>query len=140
MEVEPNSILQTGVMISGAASNHTAQTAIAAGGGAIVAVSVVMAATMPKRKTDFFLCIISTVLSSIALGSYVVIHFDLIGDLLAVATVEQAYMILAQIGGIFFVCGLPGWTIVRAFFLWSEKNRKSTLPEILEEAKKVWKR
>ena len=139
MEVEPNSILQTGVMISGAATK-TAGTAIAVAGGTTLGAAVVMTATMPRRKTDFFLCIISTVISSLSIGSYVVIHFDLIGDLLAVATVDQAYMILAQIGGIFFVAGLPDWTIVRAFFLWSEKHRKSTLPEILEEAKKVWKR
>lgn len=139
MDVDSNA-LQASVMVSSVAAKHTAQTAFAAGGGAVVASAVVMAATMPRRKTDFFLCIISTVISSLSIGSYVVIHFDLIGDLLAVATVEQAYMILAQIGGIFFVCGLPGWTIVRAFFLWSEKHRKSTLPEILEDAKKVWKR
>ena len=139
MEVEPNSILQTGVMISGAVTK-TAGTAIAVAGGTTLGAAVVMAATMPRRKTDFFLCIISTVISSLSLGSYVVLHFDLIGDLLSVATVEQAYMILAQIGGIFFVCGLPGWTIVRAFFGWSESHRKSSLTDIIEEAKNTWKR
>ena len=139
MEVDSNA-LQAGVIVSSAAAKHTAQTAFAAGGGAVIAAAVVMASTMPQRKTDFFLCIISTVISSLALGSYAVIHFDVIGDILLAPTLEQVYMLLAQVGGIFFIAGLPGWTIVRAFFVWSESHRKSTLPEILEEAKKVWKR
>ena len=139
MEVEPNSILQAGVMISGAATK-TAGTAISVAGGTTLGAAVVMAATMPHRKTDFFLCIISTVISSLALGSYVVIHFDLIGDILLAPTIEHTYLILAQIGGIFFVAGLPGWTIVRAFFVWSESHRKSSLTDIIEEAKNTWKR
>lgn len=139
MEVDSNT-LQASVMVSSAAAKHTAQTAFAAGGGAVVAAAVVMAATMPHRKTDFFLCIISTVISSLALGSYAVIHFDLIEDILLSQTIEQVYLILAQIGGLFFVAGLPGWTIVRAFFVWSESHRKSSLTEIIEDAKKTWKR
>lgn len=139
MEVDSNA-LQASVMVSSVAAKHTAQTAFAAGGGAVVAAAVVMAATMPKRKTDFFLCIISTVISSLTLGSYVVIYFDLIGDILLAPTIEHAYLILAQIGGIFFAAGLPGWTIVRAFFVWSESHRKSSLTDIIEEAKNTWKR
>lgn len=138
MDIDSASHVST--MITSAAANHTAQTAFAAGGGAVVAASVVMAATMPKRKTDFFLCIISTVFSSLSLGSYIVIHFDLIGDILLAPTIDHVYLILAQIGGIFFVAGLPGWTIVRAFFVWSESHRKSSLTDIIEEAKKTWKR
>lgn len=138
MDVDSNA-LQASVMISGAAAKHTAQTAYAAGGGAAIAAAVVMAATMPRRKTDFFLCIISTVISSLALGSYAVIHFDIIGDILLAPTLEQVYMLLAQVGGIFFIAGLPGWTIVRAFFVWSELHRKSSLTDIIEDAKKIWK-
>lgn len=138
MDVDSNA-LQASVMISSAAAKHTAQTACAAGGGAVIAAAVVMASTMPQRKTDFFLCIISTVISSLALGSYAVIHFDIIGDILLAPTLEQVYMLLAQVGGIFFIAGLPGWTIVRAFFVWSERHRKSSLPEIIEDAKKIWK-
>lgn len=139
MEVDSNA-LQASVMVSSVAAKHTAQTAFVAGGGVVVSAAVVMAATMPRRKTDFFLCIISTVISSLALGSYAVIHFDLIGDILLAPTLEQVYLILAQIGGIFFVAGLPGWTIVRAFFVWSESHRKSSLTDIIEEAKNTWKR
>lgn len=137
MDVDSNA-LQASVMISSAAAKHTAQTACAAGGGAVIAAAVVMASTMPQRKTDFFLCIISTVISSLALGSYAVIHFDIIGDILLAPTLEQVYMLLAQVGGIFFIAGLPGWTIVRAFFVWSERHRKSSLTDIIEDAKKIW--
>lgn len=138
MDIESASHVST--MITGAAANHTAQTAFVAGGGAVVSAAVVMASTMPRRKTDFFICIISTVISSLALGSYAVIHFDLVGDILLAPTIEHVYLILAQIGGIFFVAGLPGWTIVRAFFVWSESHRKSSLTDIIEEAKNTWKR
>ncbi len=130
---------QAGAFLSDAASKHTTQTAIAAAGAAMVTAAV-MASTMLKRKTDFFLCILSRLVSSLSIGSYMVVRFDLIGDILLAPTTEHVYMLLAQIGGIFFISGLPGWTVVRSFFIWSESHRKSSLTDIIEDAKSALKR
>lgn len=140
MDAESNSVLNAGILLTGAAAKHTTSTALAAAGGATMVTAAVMAATMPKRNTDFFLCILSTLISSLSIGSYIVLHFDLIGDILLAPTSEHVYMILAQIGGIFFVSGLPGWTLVRSFFVWSESHRKSSLSDIIEDTKRMLKK
>jgi hypothetical protein len=38
---------------------------------------------------------------------------------------------MIAIGGIIFVCGLPAWVLVRAWFKWAEKRRDKDLAEIV---------
>jgi hypothetical protein len=35
--------------------------------------------------------------------------------------------------GLVFVCGLPAWVIVRAWFAWSESRKDKALPEMVKE-------
>jgi hypothetical protein len=40
-----------------------------------------------------------------------------------------------SLGGIYLVCGLPAWVLVRAAFAWFEKRRNKDLAELAADAK-----
>ena len=115
----------------------TKHTLYAAGFGAALVTAVVMTATMPTRKTDFFIALLSTVVCSVALGAWGVQHFGMVEALLTVKTDLQFYVQLAQIGGVFFAAGLPGWIVVRAFFIWAQARRELGLDALIADARKV---
>lgn len=99
---------------------------------AILAAIVVMAITPPKTFNEFVVGLISTVMASLAGGAALVRYMgltDLANDMFGLAT----------IGGIFFVCGLPGWLLVRAFFLWAQRRRHMDIAELLKDAKRGYK-
>ena len=129
-------IAQAAAGVSGAAMKHTA---IAAGGGLTLGAVIVMALTMPSRKSDFFAALISTVASSIAGGAYAVQYFDMLSAVIQAQTPLHMYVALAQVGGLFFVCGLPGWVFVRAAFVWSEARKTKGIDVLIADAKNVWK-
>lgn len=119
-----------------AAAKHTA---LAAGGGVVLVTAAVMSASMPDKKSDFFLAIISTVISSLAIGSYAIQRFGMLGDIFLAPTETHLYIVLAQIGGIYFISGLPGWTVVRGWFVWSESKKNSGIDVIIGDAKGIFK-
>ena len=127
---------QAAAGMGGAAMKHTA---IAAGGGLTLGAIIVMALTMPSKKSDFFAALISTVVSSLAGGAYAVKRFDMLVDVLLAPSDLHFYIALAQIGGMFFVCGLPGWILVRGFFVWSEARKNKGLDVIIGDARNMWK-
>lgn len=91
---------------------------------AVLAAVVVMAMTLPKTVREFTVAMISTSVSSICGGAFVVRWFGI-----AHWVNDDAGMI--AIGGIIFVCGLPAWVLVRAWFKWAEKRRDKDLAEIV---------
>ena len=94
--------------------------------GPVAASVVVMSMTQPR---EWFSAIISTVMCSIGLGSYVITHYlniHPVGD-------ELAGM---QAGAIYFLCGLPGWFLVRALFYTMEKYQQMNIIEILEKIRR----
>jgi len=99
----------------------------------------VMALTMPSRKADFFAALISTVASSLAGGAYAVQYFDMLAAVILAPTMLHFYIALAQIGGMFFVCGLPGWILVRACFVWGEARKNKGIDTLIGYIRKVWK-
>lgn len=90
---------------------------------AVLAAVVVMAMTLPKTVREFVVAMISTSVSSICGGAFVVRWLN-IGHWVN----DDAGMI--AIGGIIFVCGLPAWVLVRAWFKWAEKRRDKDLAEL----------
>ncbi|MNR52220.1 hypothetical protein D3C85_1720210 [compost metagenome] len=36
-----------------------------------------------------------------------------------------------------FTCGLPAWVLVRAWFIYAEKRRDSTLPDLMKEIREA---
>ncbi|SUU56191.1 putative bacteriophage protein [Acinetobacter baumannii] len=44
---------------------------------------------------------------------------------------------MIALGGFFFVCGLPGWALVRWIFNFINKQEGKTIIEVLKEVKKA---
>lgn len=130
------SVGSAAVSAGSAAAKHTA---IAAGGGLAMGAVVVMSLTMPSRKIDFFAALISTVISSLCGGAYAVQHFDLLAGVILAPTTAHLYLALAQIGGVFFVCGLPGWVLVRSVFVFTETRKTKGIDVLVGDAKRIWK-
>lgn len=104
-----------------------------AGAGAIgsgLAAIVVMIMLRPKTVGEWVVALVCTVMGSVGGGSYVVMHFGLQGW-------AESYLGLVSLGGLMFACGLPGWTIVRAFFIWAERRRDADLAQIAQELKEM---
>lgn len=93
---------------------------------AVLAAIVVMAMTLPKTVREFVVAMISTTVSSICGGAFVVRWFDL------GAWVNDDFGLMA-IGGVIFICGLPAWVLVRAWFKWAEKRKDKDLAELATE-------
>lgn len=94
--------------------------------GPIMAAIVVMFMAQPRSPREWFSAIISTVMTSIGLGSYVITHYLIIDP----AAGELAAM---QAGAVYFMCGLPGWFIVRALFYTFEQNQNANILEIWQK-------
>ncbi len=46
---------------------------------------------------------------------------------------------MIALGGFFFVCGLPGWALVRWIFNFIDKQEGKTIVEVIKEFKKARK-
>ncbi len=92
--------------------------------GPLLASVVVVVMTPPKTAREWIASFISTLACSVGLGAYVVSHylgFDGVGD-------EMTAMIA---GGVYFLCGLPGWFVVRTIFFTMEQHRNKNILDIL---------
>ena len=94
---------------------------------------LVMALTRPKTNREIVCALIATFSGGIFGPSAVILFFDI--KMATVSTMDQDYVrnLLT------IICGLPGWVIVRAWFNWSEVNRKKTLVDLIEQIKELWK-
>lgn len=99
-----------------------------AGGAAALASIVVMLMTPPRSPREWAVGLISTVVTSIAGGSWL-LHWLGLADL---ATTGPAG--LAVLFGLCFACGLPGWALVRWAFTWMERRKDKDLGEVAGEA------
>lgn len=93
---------------------------------ALLAAILVMAMTLPKTMREFVVAMTCTVVSSICGGAFLVRWLD-IGSWI------QDDIGMLALCGIIFVCGLPAWVIVRAWFAWSEARKNTALPEMVKE-------
>jgi lipid-A-disaccharide synthase-like uncharacterized protein len=118
--------------VAAASAKHTF---IAVGAGMTMATIVVMAMTMPKNRCEFFVALLSTVASSIFGGAWVIQYLGIIFYMAGVGNELELFLFLGKLGGIFFVCGLPGWIVIRACFLFSERRRDKDILQIAEEVK-----
>lgn len=99
---------------------------------AILAAIVVMAITPPKTFGEFLVGLISTVMASLSGGAALIRYMGL-------TELANDPFGLATIGGIMFVCGLPGWLLVRAFFLWAQRRRHLDIVELMKDAKRGYR-
>ena len=91
--------------------------------------AVVLMTRMPRSPQEWAVGLICTVVSSLAGGSFIIVKFALhswVADIWGMIT----------LGGFFFVCGLPGWAIVRWIFNYIDKQEGKTIIEVMKELKK----
>ncbi len=99
-------------------------------GAAVLVTIVVMAMTLPKTAREFVVAMICTVVSSIGGGAVVIRWLEVqhwMGDDIG----------LIALAAIIFVCGLPAWVTVRAWFVYAELSKHMSLPDMLRELKAV---
>lgn len=93
--------------------------------GPMAASIVVILMTPPATIRQFAASLISTVFCSIGLGAWVITRYFAPG-----MSVDTTGAALA--GGIYFVCGLPGWFLVKALFLTMEKQRNKSIFDLIK--------
>lgn len=97
-----------------------------------LAAVVVMCFTPPRTPKEFAVALISTLVSSLSLGSGVVIYFELNKLLMATDFTLQVAGLLS-LGGLLFACGLPGWAVVRWIFNALAKREGQDIVQVLQE-------
>ncbi|HAV3169993.1 hypothetical protein ACT434_13505 [Acinetobacter baumannii] len=100
----------------------------------VLAVSLVVAVVLimrfPRSPQEWIVGLICTVVSSLTGGSFIIMKWNLhewVTDIWGMIT----------LGGFFFICGLPGWAIVRWIFNFINKHEGKTIVEVMKDLKKA---
>lgn len=102
----------------------------AIGGGVLLSAIVVMAMAAPKSKKEVFVALVCTLASSLFGGSALVAF-------LGFQHWATEPFGLMGIGGIMFICGMPGWVLVRAFWHWADVSKDKTLLQMWQELRGI---
>lgn len=111
-----------------AAGSAVLYKASAFGMGAVFAAIVVMSMTPPRSRRELLVALICTVTASLSGGSFVVHKFEL------VALMSDMFGMLS-VFGLVFVCGLPGWIIVRWWFAFADDNKDENLLDVINKVR-----
>lgn len=96
--------------------------------GAGMAAVVVMCLMEPRDRREWTVALISTVISSISGGAAVVEYFEL-------HHWANSLFGLVAMFGLVFVCGLPGWAMVRWTFNAIRKREGQGIDDVIREAR-----
>jgi hypothetical protein len=107
----------------------------AAGIGAGLSALIVMLMMTPRSAKEWAVGLTTTVIGSIAGGSFVIVHFNL-AQRLFMAQGAELYVGLMATLGIAFACGLPAWAITRWLFTFIERRKDRDLADIADEVRK----
>jgi len=91
---------------------------------------VVMTMTKPKDEREWRVALASTLMGSIFGGAAFIRYFNL-------QNWVDDFFGLVGMGGIIFTCGLPSWLIIRAAFIYMEKNRDKDIKELVKDVKEI---
>lgn len=105
-----------------------------AAGAVTLAAIVVMLIKRPRTAGEWAVALISTVMSSLALGSWVVLWLGMHKGLHSPDVIE-AWGSLMAVGGVLFACGLPGWVLVRIAFNTMTKLQDGTAQDLRKAVK-----
>ena len=97
-----------------------------------LAAIVVMCMTPPRSAKELAVALISTLVSSLSLGSACVLYFGL-HELLSVQQLAVQVAAMLAVGGLLFACGLPGWAIVRWIFNALARREGHDIVQVLQE-------
>ncbi|WP_267530654.1 hypothetical protein [Acinetobacter oleivorans] len=92
--------------------------------------AVVLMTRMPRLPQECTVGLICTVVSSLAGGSFIIVKWGLHEWFTDVWG-------MIPLGGFFFVCGIPGWALVRWIFNFIDKQEGKTIVEVIKEVKKA---
>lgn len=134
MTIESASAAGAAASSSGAGANAIWIGAGGAAGAVTLATIVVMLIKRPRTAGEWAVALISTVVSSLALGSWVVLWLGMHKGLHSPDVVE-AWGSLMVLGGVLFACGLPGWVLVRIAFNTMFKFQDSTAQDVRQAVK-----
>lgn len=93
---------------------------------------VVMAMTLPRTAREFVVAMISTVVASLGGGAFVIRWLE-------IGHWTNDDIGLVGLGAVVFVCGLPAWVSVRAWFAYTEASRGRSLLDLIREVRGVVK-
>ena len=96
---------------------------------AMLASILVMSMTVPRSSRELVAALISTLAFSIFGGAVVTKQLGLEG------MVHGDMIDMMQLCAVIFVCGTPGWVIVRAVFNWSESRKHLEIDDLIKSAK-----
>lgn len=96
---------------------------------ATLASILVMSMTAPRSSRELVAALISTLAFSLFGGAVVTKQLGLEG------MVHGDMIDMMQLCAIIFVCGTPGWVIVRAVFNWSESRKHLEIDDLIKSAK-----
>ena len=96
---------------------------------ALVATVVIMM-RLPRSPQEWAVGLICTVVSSLTGGAFIFVKWGLH------VWVTDIWGMIA-LGGFFFVCGLPGWAVVRWTFNFINKQEGKTIIEVVKELKEA---
>lgn len=123
-----------------AAKGAGGASAAALGAGAGVATSLAMVVVMlwkkPRSEAEWVTAVITTAVSSLCGGAFVILYFGLL-RWIAVTDPAELLVGLVAIGGVFFSCGLPGWALVRWVFNWIAKREGQDIGQVVQDAAKT---
>ena len=94
--------------------------------GAGLAAIVVMCLMTPRGRKEWAVGLISTVISSISGGAAVVEYFE-------IQHWTSSFFGLVAMFGLVFVCGLPGWAMVRWTFNSIRAREGETVEDVLRD-------
>lgn len=101
---------------------------------ACLAMVIVFMARMPRSPKEWVVGLISTVVSSLTLGSAVVVKFGLLAWV-RVSDPFELWLGVVAIGGVIFACGLFGWAIVRWTFNFINAREGASIVDVVREVK-----
>ena len=96
---------------------------------AMLASVLVMSMTAPRSSRELVAALISTLAFSLFGGAVVTKQLGLEG------MVHGDMIDMMQLCAIIFVCGTPGWILVRAVFNWSESRKHLEIDDLIKSAK-----
>lgn len=142
MDIDQQSLAKAAGEVASAASSAAMSAAgspVFIGGTALaiaagLAAAVVMLMTKPRDDKEFAVALISTLVSSMGLGAFVILRM---GWIVWIQTSDKAQIAVAlcAFSGIVFASGLPGWWLVRVAFNTLDKHKNQTLPEAYQDIK-----
>ena len=93
---------------------------------------VVLLMRAPRSPQEWAVGLICTVVSSVGLGAATVVRFDL-------PHLASSYVGMCALGLLVFICGLPGWFLVRLAFNYMNRNESASLIDVIRDVRKAVK-